>query len=908
MKKTKGTRGLYQQRICAALAGLMMGCFFMASAVDAQSAGSNRDADITHPRLFVHDADRQSILAKIENEEWARKSWDAIRQKIDPYVDRHVNDPEWIVSRLAMYWKDGERYTQCYINKKQDWESGEGNAPVPTVRLPGMRRWNNYLNVPLEDRIPYNESGDMLGIDRSSDDKTPVLVPYKESGHMIRFNNHEILELAEKSAFAYWLTQEEKYAKFSSDILWAWLLGTYYMEPPYDPAKMSDGYDPGGIFGYYDYEQIHDDRQQPAAAAYDFVHDYMKAHPHEHLSVLDKDVTEVAGVVFKRFVDLGLVRGGSEGNWNVNGYKNIIPSILILESNAYYDDQQGREHYIPYYTKKTTKYHTALPDLIKSFDSKTGLWPESPGYASGIIGTLLQMAMPLYKSGVDTIAENPLMQKAAMANLGWLDARGNLVTFGDMRGGPTSFEVFERMLTYYTWEGDTENAEQMATVIRKGISKGQYDRNNVGWKGLCLYQPLPESSDELPYHRTAYSEFHRHLIMKNGNSEESGMMFTLYGGRHGSHLSRNGLAWQFYGKGWSLAPDSAAYESYWTPDMKYHSGRTGSNTILPGYEKGEINVNAMDPAPASDSFYNTRETSPTCSFADVSANEKRRLIAMVRTSPTTGYYVDIFRSDQDDNDYLHHNLGNTVDFKDAKGKSLNLKAVDDLDEHHHDAYSFFMNPRNRKYQEDFTATWAITDVTPALYTDLWMMGQSGREIYSLDAPPTTLRDDVTPGMVNKSPHTTPAMILRQSGKNGAEYPFVAVFESYQEGAKDIEQIVKVAGSKKFVCLAVKSKSGGTQVILNAVDSNTHKPTKAISFKGTFGIVSEKNGDLDYLYLGSGGLLKKGAVQIEAVQGTVSAELRKVDGRFFYSADKPIKIKLKEGLSKVYPAGDNLAVD
>ncbi|MDF7799242.1 hypothetical protein P4C99_07185 [Pontiellaceae bacterium B1224] len=909
MKRTERQYRPLRSRLSVALACVSAGAAFMAATSEAQTVSTGPETgEAAHPRLFVNDADRQAILDKIENEEWARNSWESILEKINPYVERHVNDPEWIVSRLAMYWKDGERYTQCYINPNQDWESGEGNAPVPTVRLPGMRRWNNYLNVPLEDRIPYNESGDMLGIDRSSDDQTPVLVPYKESGHMIRFNNHEILELAEMSAFVYWLTQDEKYAKFSSDILWTWLLGTYYMQPPYDPSKMKDGYAPGGIFGYYDYEQIHDDRQQLAAATYDFLYDYLAANPHEHLAELNMNSSEVAGVVFKRFVDLGLVRGGSKGNWNVNGYKNIMPSMLVLESNDSYDDQKGREYYIPYYTEKTTQYHVALPDLIQSFDSNTGLWPESPGYASGIIGTLLQMGMPLYKSGVDTIAANPLMQKAAMANLGWLDARGNLVTFGDMRGGPTSFEVFERMLTYYTWEGDAENAGQMATVIRKGIAAGQYDRNNVGWKGLCLYQPLPDSSDELPYHRTAYSPFHRHLIMKNGNSEENGLMFTLYGGKHQSHLSPNGLAWQFYGKGWSLAPDSAAYESYWTPDMKYHSGRTGSNTILPGYDKGEITVNAMDPAVSPDGFYNTQETSPSCSFADFSADEKRRVVAMVRTSPTTGYYVDIFRSDQNDNDYLHHNLGNSVMFKDAKGKALTLKSVDELDDPHHDSYSFFKNPRKLKVNDDFTATWRISAVTPALITDMWMMGQSGREIYSVDAPPTTLRDDVTPGKVNRSPQSTPALIVRQNGKNGATYPFVAVFEAYNESEKDIEQIKAVDDSKNFVCLAVKSKSGGTQVILNATDSNTYKPTGTISFQGTFGIVSEKEDGFDYLYLGSGQSLKSGAYSIEAVEGTVSAELRKEGARFFYSADKPVKIKCKEGLPKVYPAGCNQAID
>lgn len=40
------------------------------------------------------------------------------------------------------------------------------------------------------------------------------------------------------------------------------------------------------------------------------------------------------------------------------------------------------------------------------------------------------------------------------------------------------------------------------------------------------------------------------------------MMFTLYGGKKGYHLTPNGLALQFYAYGYALAPDAAAYESY----------------------------------------------------------------------------------------------------------------------------------------------------------------------------------------------------------------------------------------------------------------------------------------------------------------------------------------------------------
>lgn len=886
------------------LATLLMVLCVMQSHVYGQKAGN-------HPQLFANKSDRQDILNKIETEAWAKSSWEALQEDINPCVNRHVTDPEWIVSRLAMYWKDGEHFNQCYI-KKQNWDYGEGNAPIPTVRLPGMRTWNDYLNVPLEDRIPYNETGDLLGISRSSADKTPVLIPYKESGHMIRANNMEILKLAEKAAFAFYITQDEKYAKFSSDILWTWMLGTYYMKPPLDPEKSTKGpggYEPGGIMGFYDYEVIHDDRQIPAAIAYDFLYDYLNENPHEHLKTLNKSTTEVAGEVFKRFIEIDLIRGGKKGNWNVNRYKNILNSMLVLETNDFYEDGKGREYYIPFYTEdKPSDYFAGLPVIMDFYNKTTGLWPESPGYASSMIPLVLDMGVKLYKSGVNTLAGNPIITKAALANLGWLDARGNLVVFGDMRGGPANISSFESLLTYATWEGDTETAEKMATVIRKNIASGQYDRSQSNWQGIIFNQPLIGLGNDLPFHKAAYSPFHKHIIMRNGNDENSGLMFTLYGGKHKSHLAANGLAMQFYGKGWAMAPDASAYESYWSKDAGYHREITGSNTIVPGYSSGDITIEAMDPwVDTNTGFYNTNETSEHVSFADVSADEKRRLVAMIRTSETTGYYVDIFRSDQEDNDYMHHNLGNSVDLKNASQTALALENVDDLGVAYDKNYAFFKNQRKVNYSNDFNATWTTTAVSPALKVNMWMQGQNNRELYIVDAPPTTLRTDITPGQVNKSPETTSTLIVRQTNNNGKKHPFVSVFEAYAEGEKSIVNISKLGEFTDMSSLKVESKNS-TQIICSALDENKfYQPIKGFKFKGTFGVASEKNGVFEYLYLGKGKSIQKDDFKIEAVYETVSAALKFEKGSYFYSSNKPVFIQIKTMKKKQFPAGYNIEI-
>jgi hypothetical protein len=851
-----------------------------------------------HPQIFVTDAEKEIVITKIENSDWAKASFDNIVSKIEPYADRHATDPEWITSRMSMYWEEGKRYTRVYV-KNQKFGYGEGNAPVPTVRLPGMRIWNAHGNVPLEDRIPYND-GPMLARP-TAENPEPYLVPYEESGHMVRGNNEEIIALAQEAAFLYWITGEEKYAKFAADIYWHWVLGTYYMEPPLDPErslKGIGGYEPGGICGYYDYEVIHDTLGGNAAVVYDFLHDYLIEHPHPHAVEIGKDVTEISNIVFKRFIEIGFVRGHKSGNWNINGWNCIMNAILALESNDYYPDGKGKEHYLEFYTRKSTPYHDALPDILKDYDPVTGLWHESPGYSLSTVDMLVRMALPIYKAGQDTIGGNDRLKKAALAIIPWLDARGNMVVFGDTRGGPPNFALFERLLTYYTWVGDEKNAATMSTAIRLGMEQGVYDRHRSNWLGILLnVDPLPQGGGSLPNIRTAYSVHHRHITMKNLNDPANGLMATLYGGHpKNDHLSPNGLAMQLYGKGWALAPDSSGYVSYWSDDFGYHRGATGSNTILPGYTAGPITVNAIEPAPAPESFTNTEAISDCVQFADVTADEKRRQVSIIRTSPTTGYYVDIFRSDQPDNDYLYHNLGNEMTLMDAAGRPLSLTSADDLGTDVDSNYRFFANPRKADYSGDLRATWKITENDPPIVMDMWMKGQRGRTVYAVEAPWINRIRHVSPNGVNTYPDSTPTLIVRQRGNNAATAPFVCVFEPYEVNNKSVKSISDFGSEGHFVGILVESNplseplNGRKEYILSSTDNEVHRPLENISFQGLFGVACENAEGFQYLYLGKGTLLAHGKYRI-AADAPVSAGLIVKGGVLYYSSTGRIRITL-----------------
>ncbi|MBA2810221.1 hypothetical protein E0500_023190 [Streptomyces sp. KM273126] len=882
--------------LLAAGGGLALALPPLTGAAHAATADATAPTDLTHPWIYTDASEKEALIDKITNSDWAKASVERLKAVIGPLADRHQSDPEWILSRMSMYWKEGQRYTQVYV-KKQNFDYGEGNAPVPTVRFDATRGWNSNKNPPLEQRLEYSEDGSMVNQDG-------VTVPYAETGHMIRLNNEEILGLAQRAAFLHWVTGEEKYAAFASDIYWQWLMGVYYMKPMLDPTKSlggPGGYEPGGICGYYDYEVIHDPMGGLAAVVYDFLYDYLDAHPHPHAVEIGKGLKELSTEVFKRFIDIGLVRGIATGNWNVNGFAGIVPAMMALDPDDQYADGKGRDYYLAFYTTTTTQYHTALPDILTEYDKVTGLWHESPAYSFGTVGTLLDLAAPVRRQGTDTIAGNDVLRRASLAMGPWLDARGNMVVFGDGRGGSPGYTAFERLLTYYTATGDTTNAAQVAEVLSNAMSAGQYNRNTLSSPlDIIFGVDLPTTDDSTTDVRTAYSPHHRHITMKNRNDVAAGLMATVYGGYNSTdHLNPNGLAIQLYGQGWALSPNCKSYESYTSADYVYSKGPAGANTIVPGYAYGPITVNAMEPAPPADAFVNTTQISQYAQFTDVSADEKRRQVAIIRTSDTTGYYVDVFRSDQADNDYIHHNLGQGLTLADAHGTALDLTAASDLGTAANAGYKYFTNPVSAGHDGDLRATWTVnaSDSNPRIDMRMWMLGQEGRTVYRVDGPGTTVNTNVTPNAVNQKPQTTPTLIVRQQGNNAATAPFVSVFEPATDGAGTVREITRLAEGGTFTGLRVRSDGPGelrgrTEYVLSSAGTEAHSPHRDLDFTGAFGVVCTNAGRLRYLYLGNGRDLRHGYHRITADgDAAVAAGLVRDRDGTRYSADGWIRITL-----------------
>lgn len=839
-----------------------------------------------YPHIYASIEDRPAVWRKIKTESWAATSWKHIVDYLEPYLEYCAKDSMWLASRLAMYWKPGHHYTQCYLRegswedgskgsfplvKNQQWDYGEGNAPVPTLRMPGMRTWNQYGNVPLEMREPYNETGDMLG-KSSRKPGEMVRVPYRETGHMIRGNQNEILDIAVQSAFAWYMTGREEYAKMAASVFYPWLMGAYYMNPIIDPEECSGGpggWLPGGQCGFFDYESIHDDMPKYVAPIYDFIHDWLLHHPYKPLQDTGLTLDEVCSKVLKKFIDVSLVRIGNTDNWNTYSWQCMMPSILALDADSCYADGKGRNYYLNIFLRDGNKWHKPVSGIMANYDAVTGLWPESSGYAFGTVEAITDIALDIWHSGYDIFADNPKIEKAALSVLPWTDARGNVIVFGDGRGGAVGFPIFENMLTYFTLRGDTLHASLMASAIQRGIDVGSYSRNNTNWKNLLRFVPLPKKPKPFSSPmRMSWSPTHMMITMKNGNDPNTQLMACLYGGGLGNkHMSPNGLAMQLYGLGWALGPDCSGYESYWSPDYNYHQSPTGSNTIAPGYMRGLITINSMEPYVPEKCYTDTCALSPWCQFADVSAAEKRRQLAIIRTSDSTGFYVDIFRSRQMNNDYIYHNLGEELSIS-SQRRNIDMANIDSivcpitpsaddkLAKMLQLGYKYFKSPQMAKVDKDFSADWTLSNDN--IHMTMWMAGNKNREIYTTNPPKAA--HSTTIG--RKAP--TPAVIVRQNGIDGFSHPYIAVFEPWKSGHKTIDSISVLKKDTSFVAIYVHESipSNSSQIILSATDSKKHE-VNGIKFCGTFAVVSKKDDVVQYLYLGYGTHLSYGNTVLDS---------------------------------------------
>lgn len=862
-----------------------------------------------HPRLLTSPEYKPVLQQKVRNEEWTKNVMQGILNRINPYVEKTQIEPDWLYSRLMMYWKS--HATQVYINGGI-YSHADGQAPVPTVRFGSTRGVSSPIKRPkLEDIIPYMD--DTKGVYFRNTAKEGEPLEWTEQSNVSGMNiegvNNEILRLGRDAAFVYWLTDDQKYGKFAYDIFNTYMTGMYYRNEPID---LSNGH-ANTLAGLSTFEVIQESILSDLSAYYDFLYSYIKEN--------HNDKTDIFEFTFKKWIDLTIKNGVPHNNWNLHQANIILNVSIILEDDKNYQDGKGRQYYINHILNKSMPRQWSLTKLMQyGYDDNTGVWNESPGYAQSVTKEF----MHFIRNYDNTLNQNllpytPVMRKAVEVLPQYLFPNNQVTAFGDTYYSGLGTDAMKDMI-YLAQKYKNKDNERLFTKMYK-LFEPNIEQENITTQKLELQittfftgKPLvlDKNIQKGKLHdyitQTFYAPNVSWFVQRNKYDDaKNGLMISQYASL-GNHMHSNGISIELYGKGYILGAESGIGSTYFEkPYQEYYSQFPAHNTVMvDGISKypemlSDHPFDLLSCYPQSnlkDGYYKDITYSDAYFLEPESRSDQNRLLSIISTSETTGYYVDIFRSKkqrQGDkyHDYFYHNLGQELFIQNMKGENIDLQPSGEMAfaGGHLFALDYMWDKRSAKINEDYQAIWKMSFPNGNhIYMNLWMKGQEGREVFSIKAPPCkAFRNN---NDFNKEPYLTIA--ARQHGE-AWNHPFVSVFEPTTErGGKSIESIESfnvTNASSDFVGLIVKSKSGKTDHIFSSIKDEKVSYNDMI-VNGTYAVVSENGKDL-ILFLGNGTYIQGKGFTIQANEKT-NAILTYKNGEYYFTCDKPITIKTAGG--------------
>ena len=137
---------------------------------------------------------------------------------------------------------------------------------------------------------------------------------------------------------------------------------------------------------------------------------------------------------------------------------------------------------------------------------------------------------------------------------------------------------------------------------------------------------------------------------------------------------------------------------------------------------------------------------------------------------------------------------------------------------------------------------------------------------------------------------TPALIVRQEGNNAQTHPFVSVYEAYKKSSPNVLGVEALQGDDDCIGLKVNTADGYADYLFSVTDMQAHHPSGHVSFCGSLGVIREKEGKLQLMYLGCGRSLKKGNFVLESDRDVYAAIYMR-HGVWYYSATGPVRVKM-----------------
>lgn len=368
------------------------------------------------------------------------------------------------------------------------------------------------------------------------------------------------------------------------------------------------------------------------------------------------------------------------------------------------------------------------------------------------------------------------------------------------------------------------------------------------------------------------------------------------------HGHAEGMNIELYGCGHVLGVDNGRGRYQQDIHENYSRLFAAHNTVIVnGNSRGEggwvnlgintVQLIAMEPMPREKAVspnYSFSVTSFVDDKGDLAEAYQERTLALIRTSETTGYYVDVFRSKSElpneFHDYLYHNIGDTLDFlnddlslnptPDRYMANANLPWVQNR-QYRHPGWHFFEEVQtSENYENDVLARFAAARFEEPIYMDLRIPGFGDREYTKVMAPHTF---EAPQPYQNRQ---TPTLVIRKNGEAWLD-PFVVVFEPYKgsdnNSVVSVEKMVQDGIYKGVKVVSIVDDEELVQYVITQVQNDRFiDESRGIFFSGTFAVISvDSDGKLQNMYIGEGDELRYGEISLKPTkpQGSLYREFQ-----------------------------------
>lgn len=793
------------------------------------------------PFIWVEQKDKAEILHKIENEVWAKQFYKEFKQRLDTDITLYKKSPKEFISKIPFAW-----------SKQQ-----VGKTP------------------PLKTYFSFTESN-------SSD----------------RFILNKYLQIGVDCGVLYFLTEDENYAQCAADILHAFVEGVLQLTPSEETGN-------GGWIYPSDYLREARVFGAQAPIIYDFIASYLEKNTKVY-DIGKNDFTNFsmdnAQKVFLTYANLAAYHGHRGSNWSVLMSFSLVQNALAL------NDLEERKKYLDFYLTEGTSKQDALPDISENYKNEGDVYPETSQYSNGVAAYTTRMMLILNKYN-PSLKLGQKYYKIPFSLDRWNNLRypnNEIIRFGDgHRAFHVPYSSYDMAYLLGEQDGVGKLTNKFGPLITKSIQEGKYNRANVGKRSdgasvyftptqlLWLHKTKEYSIENTVLPRTddfSHAGVFLQRNLSSTNKPEDGLM-CFVGGAHMVHGHASGMDMELYGLGEVLGVDHGRGKYRTDLHENYSRLFAAHNTVIVnGASQGEgdwvnlgmntVELVTMEPMPLE------KAISPNYSFTRTRFLDDKgykaeavqeRTMALIRTSPTTGYYVDVFRSKSDlpnqYHDYLYHNIGDELNFL---NKDLDLKS---------DENRFYTNAngehiRNRKYKNpgwhffkevkssnayksDVKAQFEINKLNKKGCMNVFIVENKNREYTKVMAPKTF----EAPAPYKNSP--TPTLVVRQKGETWTN-PFAVIYEpSFDKNSKNgIQSVTKLEINGVFKGFKVVSKIENkfcTQYIINQDSEAVYENKElGISFKGTFAVITfNENNKLQNSYIGEGDSLTVGQVKIQS---------------------------------------------